>query len=1495
MRQHFTGISEFAFIDPGVSDLGTLLQGLRPEITAVVLGAERGAVAQIADHLAGCRGLSAIHIIAHGAPGEIGFTAGRLSLATISGCADDLARIGDALDVQGELLLWSCETGQAIAGERFIAALEDATGATIGAATGLVGAAAKGGRWELDATVGPMPVPPLTGDGISIYRGVLPSGTINWTGPSPGTAQKPTSGSWNTPANWSGAAVPGSSDTVVLGGTNAGSAYTVTVDSAGSVGTLSLSAANGVTLDLKANLVASTSITIGSGCTINDTGATGTVTLNGGTSGISNSGTIAVTAGTLSIVGSLTDNSGGAVTVASGTTLTTSGSVTNSSGATITINGTFTETGTSAISNAGTITLSSGTLQDTNAGAAAIGNSGTINSSGTSVLTDGNGGITNTGTIHVTGGTLTVTGALTDNSGGALTIDSGAILTTASALTNNSNATITVSGTLTTASALTNNSGATITVGGTLTETGTAAISNAGTITLSNGTLQDTHGAGQGGAAAISNTSTGIINSSGTSALSDSNAGISNSGLIHVTGGTLTVTGALTDNSGGALTIDSGAVLTMGSALTNNSGATITVNGALGTSGALTNNLGGQITLSGTLTETGTAAISNAGTITLSGGTLQDTHGAGAAAISNSGTINSTGTSTLSDSGGGITNLGTIHVTGGTLTVAGALTDSGVITIDSLAALSTSGALTNNSGATITINGTLSETGTVAISNAGTISIGSGATLSTAGALTNQSGGQITVSGTLTESGTAAVTNSSGATITLSGGTLQDTHGAGAAAISNSGTINTSGTSTLSDSTGGISNSGTLNITGGTLTVTGAVTDTGTISMSSGASLTDSSGITLSGGALSGAGTVNASLSGTGTVTASGGTLDLTGTVNSGLTLSIADVVNSVLRIDGTATTGAITLDTANQTLEIGVSGTSLTLTTREHVTGGAIRLGRGTLADTAGFQLDGGTVSGIGAITGGTIDGTGVVEALGGQLDLSQATIGGDATGLEIANDGSSTLVVDNAASGAVVTFLGGSGTLRVLHINDFFATISALQIGSSGTTPTNQIDLADVGTITRSVISGSTVTFYNGLSPVATLHLASAPGAGVYADWTSDSVGGNDIFLSTVACFCAGTQILTQNGEMPVETLKIGDRVMTVSGAAKPIRWIGRRAYSGSFIAGKRNVLPIRVAAGALADGVPVRDLWVSPGHAFFIDNALVQCEHLINGVTVVQAESVDGVEYFHIELDAHDVIFADGAPAESYVECDNRMMFTNAAEHAHLYPVDDRPSFAYCAPRPKWGSDELTATRAALLARVEACGYGLHEDPDVHLVVDGEILRPQHVVGRLYRFDVPAGAGTIQLASRSAIPAEVSPRSRDRRRLGIAVQNLVLSAPDIAITVSHSHAALSEGFWKPEVAHRWTDGYARVPDELLPTLPAGSRSKCIWGRDCAIGCRIASAPPPRHSSSRQPTADTAAPLWVGRRRFARPETRLKFSFGCDAVHTWAAGRGRIVCSSL
>ncbi len=184
------------------------------------------------------------------------------------------------------------------------------------------------------------------------------------------------------------------------------------------------------------------------------------------------------------------------------------------------------------------------------------------------------------------------------------------------------------------------------------------------------------------------------------------------------------------------------------------------------------------------------------------------------------------------------------------------------------------------------------------------------------------------------------------------------------------------------------------------------------------------------------------------------------------------------------------------------------------------------------------------------------------------------------------------------------------------------------------------------------------------------------------------NDVQIySSIACFCRGTLILSDRGGVPVEDLVIGDPVMTLSGAPRPIKWIGKRAYDGRFIAGSRAVLPIRIIAGALAEGVPARDLLVSPEHALYLHGRLVPARLLINGATIIQIENLDRLEYFHIELDGHDVIIAEGAAIESFVDCDNRRMFQNWSEFAVLYPGCEPVRWQFFMPhvssrdQPNW----------------------------------------------------------------------------------------------------------------------------------------------------------------------------------------------------------------------
>jgi hypothetical protein len=143
-----------------------------------------------------------------------------------------------------------------------------------------------------------------------------------------------------------------------------------------------------------------------------------------------------------------------------------------------------------------------------------------------------------------------------------------------------------------------------------------------------------------------------------------------------------------------------------------------------------------------------------------------------------------------------------------------------------------------------------------------------------------------------------------------------------------------------------------------------------------------------------------------------------------------------------------------------------------------------------------------------------------------------------------------------------------------------------------------------------------------------------------------GTDTDIS-VACFAAGTRVLTDAGEVAVEALRPGHRVISLTHErALPVRWVGRQ---------RARVPPVRVFAGALGEDAPHRDVWLSPDHAVFVDEMLVPLRYLVNGASVAEMEC-GHIEYFHLELCAHAVLLADGLPAESYLDTGNRAAFAD-----------------------------------------------------------------------------------------------------------------------------------------------------------------------------------------------------------------------------------------------
>ena len=151
---------------------------------------------------------------------------------------------------------------------------------------------------------------------------------------------------------------------------------------------------------------------------------------------------------------------------------------------------------------------------------------------------------------------------------------------------------------------------------------------------------------------------------------------------------------------------------------------------------------------------------------------------------------------------------------------------------------------------------------------------------------------------------------------------------------------------------------------------------------------------------------------------------------------------------------------------------------------------------------------------------------------------------------------------------------------------------------------------------------------------------------------------------CFLAGTHLLTERGYRPVEDLQIGDRVQTVEDKLVPIKWIGRQTRH-RFMAHPQRSLPIQIKAGALGENRPRRDLFVSPDHAVLFEGVLINAGALENGVSIVKTFP-DIYVYYHIELENHALLDAEGVPAESfYPNREDRASFDNCAEYDDLYP--------------------------------------------------------------------------------------------------------------------------------------------------------------------------------------------------------------------------------------
>jgi hypothetical protein len=184
----------------------------------------------------------------------------------------------------------------------------------------------------------------------------------------------------------------------------------------------------------------------------------------------------------------------------------------------------------------------------------------------------------------------------------------------------------------------------------------------------------------------------------------------------------------------------------------------------------------------------------------------------------------------------------------------------------------------------------------------------------------------------------------------------------------------------------------------------------------------------------------------------------------------------------------------------------------------------------------------------------------------------------------------------------------------------------------------------------------------------------------------------ITLVPCFAAGTRISTEHGEVAVEAIAVGDRVrVLLGGGFSEVIWIGRREVHCADHATPRKVWPVRIAAGSFGPGRPHTDLFLSPDHAVYVNDALIPIRHLINGSTIAQVK-VDRITYHHVELAEHDVLLAEGLPAESFLDMRDGTNYAHGPGPVRLYPdFSARMWEAFgCAPLIVAGP-EMVAARA------------------------------------------------------------------------------------------------------------------------------------------------------------------------------------------------------------
>jgi hypothetical protein len=493
-----------------------------------------------------------------------------------------------------------------------------------------------------------------------------------------------------------------------------------------------------------------------------------------------------------------------------------------------------------------------------------------------------------------------------------------------------------------------------------------------------------------------------------------------------------------------------------------------------------------------------------------------------------------------------------------------------------------------------------------------------------------------------------------------------------------------------------------------------------------------------------------------------------------------------------------------------------------------------GTTITTSGDytgSLSGGTVtvSGSGVVANLTftsVSGSSdTVTAVGGATAVITALPGTRTQITFLAQTNSSIELTSGYSYAATDTFGFGPGSKLIVDagVNISSLALNAYNEASGDAIMFKNMDVMSEGVSYNAGTGYTTVTMYSGPNQTGTVlgvFKVSGDQSASQLGFTYDAATN-----STTYCLLRGTSVAVPGGTAQVETLRVGDIVVTASGHERRIKWIGQRTYRAAHLARPDMALPVRIAAGAIADGVPYVDLYVSPDHGMFLDGKLVPARLLINGRSIVQ-EMRPTFEYFHVELESHDILLAEGMPVESFLSVDQARAIFENPKVAAMYPATDAARVRAAYAMDGFAPLAVNAKTVEPIWRAIAARVGLAvaepselvvPTPTPMLIAGARRIAPSGVRGAVHTFPVPAGQRTVVLSSPSGVPSQARPWLDDRRRLGVAVGRIRMRDADGAMDIPLDSPELAAGWWSVEtrsaLIYRWTDGSAvvAVPERM------------------------------------------------------------------------------------